>query len=248
MHDASKRKWTFLDRANHRARAKEMKSRVPYGSIAGVLVIAEVALLGLRWFSISTHASFLGLRVTEMLVSLLAQGMIPIIMGYAMVERYGGILKALGAMLSHLPSYLATLIFSAVAMLGGYLLLYLPGLYISTRLTFAPAVCLVERTGPYEAMKRSWALSEGYFWVLFHAALLYAVARWSAVGLVLFPGLDSAGGELWTSLVNVVAQTLYMSFVTFKYFESRLGEGFGFVDLEGQLSFVYGEEGSPGSA
>ncbi|NVK02784.1 MAG: hypothetical protein HWE12_14665 [Oceanospirillaceae bacterium] len=96
-----------------------------------------------------------------------------------------------------------TFLLSALAISAGLMLLVLPGLYIAVRLGLANQVCLLERKGPMEALKISWAGTADLFWtlakglaiiygLLFIAELLVApIAEGSVItGMVLSAILD----------------------------------------------------------
>lgn len=59
-----------------------------------------------------------------------------------------------------------TFLLSALAISVGLMLLVLPGLYIAVRLGLANQICLLERRGPMDALKVSWAGTADLFWTL----------------------------------------------------------------------------------
>lgn len=67
------------------------------------------------------------------------------------------------------------------------LLLIIPGIYLGVALTPAVAVCLLERTGVRQAMRRSWQLSRGSWWRMFGILLLAAIIMLVASFIISLP-------------------------------------------------------------
>jgi len=61
---------------------------------------------------------------------------------------------------------LLTYILNAIAVAVGLMLMIIPGVYVGIRFAFADYVCILEKQGPGNALKRSWEQTDGYFWVL----------------------------------------------------------------------------------
>jgi hypothetical protein len=75
---------------------------------------------------------------------------------------------ALSAAVAVWPSYLAALMFSAFPTGLGFLLLVLPGIYITARLfLLVPLAYLGERTDPIGLLRQSWAMTRPVGWPLF---------------------------------------------------------------------------------
>lgn len=101
-------------------------------------------------------------------------------------------------------------------LVGGFVLLFLPGVYLYFRLFLALPAVLVDSYGPFEALSRSWAITDGS--VL--AALGTYVIVFIAMVLVFLPVLALTGSRL---LVDVGATTLAGPFAAgvqaYLYFE-----------------------------
>jgi uncharacterized membrane protein len=65
-----------------------------------------------------------------------------------------------------------------LAILGGFILLIIPGLIVFSALSVALPAVVVERIGPIEALKRSWGLTRDHRMTFFAASFV--------LGLVLF--------------------------------------------------------------
>ncbi len=64
-------------------------------------------------------------------------------------------------------SYLAVIVLSAIAIIGGLILFIIPGIIASMGLMFAPYLVVEKGMGPIMAIKKSWEMSKGYRWQLF---------------------------------------------------------------------------------
>jgi hypothetical protein len=103
-----------------------------------------------------------------------------------------------------------------MAFLGGlgYLLLFVPGLFLFTIWYVATPVCVVERIGPWKSLRRSQVLTKGNRWKLFGMMVLVAII--TLVGKGLTGGLTvMMGGTvglvanlLWSALIGAFSAIL----------------------------------------
>ena len=122
-----------------------------------------------------------------------------------------------GAML--LPVYSIMLLLTNFAVLIGLVLLIVPGLYLYGRLFPAGAVMVAEeRRHPIEAIRRSWAITEGHGWLivalyilvaLAGGVLLFAVEQLTGIVFIL-----AAGQELGRFLTEIVLALLTAALAT----------------------------------
>jgi len=103
-----------------------------------------------------------------------------------------------------LYSIAATLL-TMIVLVIGYLLLILPGVYLTVRLAFVGFLIAEDGLGPIEAMRESWARTSGHFWTLLGTGLL-AIPIGIAGLLLLIIGIIPA--LLWIALAFA---TLYAS-------------------------------------
>jgi len=75
---------------------------------------------------------------------------------------------------------------ATLAMVGGTILLIIPGLIVMTMLSVATQACIIERRGPIESLSRSAALTKGNRWRVFGFMLLIGLIV-SSAGLLLLP-------------------------------------------------------------
>lgn len=74
----------------------------------------------------------------------------------------------------------ATLV-AGIAIMIGFLLLIIPGIFIAARLSFYPLIAIDERLGPMDALRASWERTRGHFWLIF--------LSWLLAGVITFVGL-----------------------------------------------------------
>jgi uncharacterized membrane protein len=77
--------------------------------------------------------------------------------------------------------FLASLLMG-LTILGGLILLVIPGIFLMVRLSFV-RFPVIEGAGPIEAIKRSWALTRGHWWHL--AGFLLVLLGINVVGAIL---------------------------------------------------------------
>ncbi|MDH6535665.1 hypothetical protein D0T51_11105 [Parabacteroides sp. 52] len=88
-------------------------------------------------------------------------------------------------------AFIATLLFS-ILVLCGFVLLVIPGIYLSVRLQFFLCFIVEEDAGIIDSLKRSWEITKGQFLPLF--LLLLAEIAIGLIGvLLLFVGVFVAG-------------------------------------------------------
>jgi uncharacterized membrane protein len=70
-----------------------------------------------------------------------------------------------------------------VAVIIGFILLIIPGIFLAVRLSLVPYIVVDEGLGPFQAIEASWNRTRGNFWMLFLAGLLGIVCI--IIGLIL---------------------------------------------------------------
>ncbi|MGM0576916.1 MAG: hypothetical protein ACQEXJ_14420 [Myxococcota bacterium] len=98
---------------------------------------------------------------------------------YGVVQSLRGTPAAFGDCLrvgfSRLLPVIGTAILMGLAVVGGFLLLVVPGFIVMTMLYVAVPGAVVEGLGPGDAMRRSTALTSGFRWPIFGVVLVIAV-------------------------------------------------------------------------
>ena len=83
-------------------------------------------------------------------------------------------------------------VLSGIAIMFGFLLLVVPGLFLLVMWSVALPVCVLEGLGPTTSLSRSSALTKGHRWQIFGIVLLVFIAN-GVVGFVLDKIFSSAG-------------------------------------------------------
>lgn len=117
--------------------------------------------------------------------------------------------QAIGIAVSLLIVYFIMSLLTGFATLLGLLLFIIPGIYVSIKLTLAPAIMVAEKnTNPIEAMKASWALTKGNSLRIFFYLLI--------IGIVLFVISLLVGGiaGLLGDTIGLVVSALFTGLIT----------------------------------
>ena len=126
---------------------------------------------------------------------------------------------ALRLALIALPTLLVALLAAAVPVMVGLFMLLVPGLYLAARLTMALPAVIEEHASPFDALRRSWALTEdnGFrilgFIGLWTLLFFFGAVLVGAVALAVDSVLTVAGGKgvatLITSIINGAAVAVF---------------------------------------
>jgi uncharacterized membrane protein len=69
-------------------------------------------------------------------------------------------------------NYFLVALLTGLIVLGGFILLIIPGIYFALRLKFAVYLVIDKNLGPVEAIKKSWKITKGNVWNLFFFGIL----------------------------------------------------------------------------
>jgi uncharacterized membrane protein len=131
--------------------------------------------------------------VVYLVVYLLAQGGTV----YAVSELYLGRRTTIGASLGRMRGQIGNLfgvtLLSGLALMGGFILLIIPGIYIACRLITAVPAALLENLGPRAALERSFKLTKDNAGRAFVIYLLYVTLLYAAMLLFMGPFLFMIG-------------------------------------------------------
>ncbi|MFH0804542.1 MAG: hypothetical protein V1896_02995 [Candidatus Zambryskibacteria bacterium] len=108
--------------------------------------------------------------------------------------------------------YLGTSVLTCLVVVGGFILLIIPGIYWAIRFSFSPIIVVDTKMGPVVSMKESYAITKGQFWKIF--------GFWIIVGLLNLLGFIFLGIGL---LVTVPVSTLASIYVYRKLSEAKAG-------------------------
>jgi uncharacterized membrane protein len=119
---------------------------------------------------------------------------------------------------------LAISVVLGVAIPVGFVLLFVPGLFLVVTFQFTVFVVAVEDTGPIEAFRRSWELASGNRWRLLALVVLFGVI--GAIGGVvgtLLAFVSPAVGQLASLVINSVVVILTYGIIAESFVQLRSG-------------------------
>lgn len=193
-------------------------------------------------------AGALGMVVT-ILIALLPAFVLQAALTRASIDDLSGktvsISTALEAGLRYLFPLLGLAIMVGLGVMVGFLLLIVPGIILAICWMVSSPVLVVEKTGVFQAMQRSLALTRNHRWALFGIFLLYAVVVWIiSILLVLatagtisgFVTMQTLQPSIGIGLVTALLQSFEVLISTVGvaaiYFElRRIKEGVGVSEL-----------------
>jgi hypothetical protein len=112
---------------------------------------------------------------------------------FAVSEIYTGHQTSIHASLRRVRGYAGTifgvLLLSGLIMLGGFILLVIPALYLACRICVATAAALLEDIGPADAIRRSFELTKDFAGRAFMIYLLYFAMAWGVIAVFQLPFL-----------------------------------------------------------
>jgi hypothetical protein len=125
------------------------------------------------------------------------------------------------------PAWLSGLVVSAVLAVAipvGFVLLFVPGLFLAVSLQFAMFAVAVEDARPVDALRRSWSLAGGNRWRLFALVVLFGVigGLGGALGS-LFAFVSPAAGQLLSLTLNSVLVVLMYGILADAFVQLRDG-------------------------
>lgn len=107
---------------------------------------------------------------------------------YLAIKQSGTIKELLQLGWSHMGSLLWVTVLVSLVVLGGYILLIIPGVIFSVWFIFATYVYIFEGIKGTAALKRSKQLVQGYWWPVLGRIILVGIASWALVSFIKFIG------------------------------------------------------------
>lgn len=204
---------------------EDMKKPFPFGESvkkgwelfkehAGFLV-----LVSLVYFAVSIGGSFLleelngalafvGLVLYYVLTYLMSLGLVRILLN--ILDKKETSLGMLFSEGKHLINFFVAGILTGLAVLGGFILLIIPGIIFSFRFSQVTNLIVDKNMGAIEAMKMSWRITKGHVLDLFLFSLL--------ISIVALIGLLALGVGLIVAIpVTMIAQMYVYRFLVNKY-------------------------------
>ncbi len=110
---------------------------------------------------------------------------------FAVSEIYMGhdtsIRASLRRVRGHAGTIFGVLFLSGLIMVGGFILLIIPGIYLACRICVATAAALLEDIGASEAIRRSFELTKDFAGRAFMIYLLYLAMAWGVIAVLQLP-------------------------------------------------------------
>ncbi len=129
-------------------------------------------------------------------------------------------------------------VLSALAIVGGFILLIVPGFIVLAHLTCVIPVLVIEGRRGREALRRSWDLVRGFAWQVFGTIIVAGLLTGLVSGVLTAPfGGNWAARSLAASLASVVTMPYTALVCVFIYLDLRVRkERYTAADLERELA------------
>ncbi len=156
-------------------------------NIVGSLLFGEDSLLSPLWN-----------LVTFLLGATLTLGVYRIYLDIFYDEQ-----TAVGVMFSQvgfLPYFIIASVLYGLAMIGGLLLLIIPGVFVAVKFYFFDIIIVDKKLGPIGALQRSWNITKGRWWSVFGLLILLILFNLAGM-LALLVGLLVTVPVSWMAMV-----------------------------------------------
>jgi hypothetical protein len=197
----------------------------------------------------SALASMFPLLLLGLLTNLVAQGMLTAFYTDRILLRNTPIRDCMRSIVGRLLPLAGVALLSGLAGMLGLLMCCIGILFFMTRLAVASQVCIVERAGPSQSLKRSWDLTEKRFWPMLGLVIVTALIAqivnlpFSTLGTALGNAIPGIGGNIvnvaLTTVGSALATGLGAAFMVFAYLDLRVR----FERLD--LGVIAAQAGSP---
>ena len=135
-------------------------------------------------------------------------------------------------------SFLWLGILAVFAVLGGFVMLVIPGFWFGVSLSFGTYIFVVERRRGLDALRQSKKYVKGYWWACFGRSILLSVILWVIAVVVQVP-IALIAGRLAALIVYLFIISLFIPFsITYQYLIYR-----NLRQLKPELADAHAEEG-----
>ncbi|MCC5616279.1 hypothetical protein LC605_14630 [Nostoc sp. CHAB 5836] len=97
--------------------------------------------------------------------------------------------------------------------LPAFLLLIVPGIYVSNRLAFAPYAIVIENCSAADGIRQSWQLVKGKWWSVFWALLVVSILLWIPIILIPFVAANAFSVSGWEVFLGT-SPSLYANIIS----------------------------------
>jgi hypothetical protein len=200
-------------------------------AIAGIPMLPAVALMALAAANGDNTLSYIGAGLLY-LVGSLSLGAVTLAVSDICVGNRPRIMRSWQVIGRQFWVYLGIYAIYTVVFFGGLIALVIPGLVAGTLLTFSPCVCVIERKGVRESLRRSIALGKGHYWrnwaitylMLLFGALLPAAIDVPILIFFLRSGIDSTHFifHFTANALSTVTMPLTLITIVLLYYDMRV--------------------------
>jgi membrane-anchored glycerophosphoryl diester phosphodiesterase (GDPDase) len=131
----------------------------------GLMVMALVIIAAIGVMPVVASDSWVVMVVAWVFDIVVGMGIVRMTLRF--VDGGKGELADLFSAIPLIPKYLIASIVVGIGVSIGFVLLILPGIYLSVRWYMYPWVLVDKEVGPFEALRQSWEMTRGSFWNLF---------------------------------------------------------------------------------
>lgn len=131
----------------------------------GLMVMSLIIIMAIGVMPVVASDSWVVMVVTWVLDIVVGMGIVRMTLRF--VDGDKGELVDLFSPIPLIPNYLIASIVVCIGVSVGFVLLILPGIYLSVRWYMFPWVLVDKGVGPFEALRQSWEMTRGSFWNLF---------------------------------------------------------------------------------
>ncbi len=131
----------------------------------GLMVMSLIIIMAIGVMPAVASNSWVVMVVTWVLDIVVGMGIVRMTLRFVDGEK--GELVDLFSPIPLIPKYLIASVVVCIGVSIGFVLLILPGIYLSVRWYLFPWVLVDKGVGPFEALRQSWEMTRGSFWNLF---------------------------------------------------------------------------------
>ncbi len=147
--------------------------------------------------------------ILELMAFPLYQGALIFFLATVIKDKHQNVSQYYRQSMKYWFSLMLLYLLMGLAMMGGFILLILPGLIVAARVAFAEFYCLLHEEAPLDAFKSSWEQSREYQWKILGGLLViglaiiipFAVLEWLVAAL----GLN---GAIYTFISSLLASII----------------------------------------
>lgn len=169
-----------------------------------IVVLGTVLIsLGLGWISRALGALILVAGWITLVYTVL-----PIIYS---IHNTTGVDASYKATIGWFWSYVWVAILAILAVLGSFVMLIIPGIWLATALSFTAYVFVTEKRRGVDALRQSKDYIKGYWWAVLGRALLLSLIYIVAIVIVQIPAVI-LGGRILSGIVSAVMELFFIPF------------------------------------